>query len=884
MIRSQSSSAGSRPYLTSIAVLAALAIGVSSWYFMGGPGGEMPAFGGGQGDRTKQQDLTRAGHGTPPRPGIQKARYAPGVVVVGYYPRTTQRAREAKATRLDLIDDTECQSPYFNRYYIGADALRAGETVESMIARLKRDPDVRFAEPDYAVTPDQALPNDLRFNEQWALHNLGQTGGTIDADIDAPDAWANSGPGSTVIVAVMDDGCQWDHVDIAANVWTNPGEIPGNLIDDDGNGKIDDIRGWDFSDNDNNPAPAAGDTHGTHTSGTVAAVTNNGIGIAGVAQNVRLMPVRMYGGAAAWMTALANGIDYAWQNGAKVISVSYNIDAYTQALSDAIGRAATADVIYVNSAGNNGQQNPPRQVLRTIHNNVVFVAATDDNDVLASFSNFGTLVDIAAPGVDTLSTIPPNTYALMSGTSMATPHMAGACAVIRSQYPALTARQTLDRLINTAEMKPSLIGKVNGGRLNINRALETDNIPPSDPTNLTWLAYSTRSFKIRFNGSGDDGTVGQASTYDIRVSTSPINSGNFLAAQQVYIPITPVNAGVPITTEVGGLPPGSSLYVGVRAVDNLGNVSNVLSGGPFSTRSVPVDYVEGTSWFAPVSGPWAITTEQPFQGTRSWSDSPGGNYVNNANTELRSQRLIMSGPSTFNFMVKYSLESDYDYLFWDVSLDGVNWQNMGSATGESGGWKQISAALPDYPNSGLVKQSYWIRFRLTSDTSIVKDGVYIDSMFASPLAVLHTDNMEGGPQYTADSPWALTTLRNSSPIQSWTDSPAGNYGNLADTNLTSINQVDTSNLASALISFKAFISTEEGYDYLTVRSSTDGGSYVDRGSWSGTLTTWSAYSAPLGPGGLVRWRFNFSSDSSVVGEGVYVDDVRIVGEPFSPVP
>lgn len=857
-----------------LAIVAGLAV---AWFNFGSGGGgdQVPLFGWQQGSDGKVGYPSAQG-------GIQtpygKKRFAPNVVVVAYHARTPMLARDAKAARLGLREDDTIQSQYFHRYFITPAAIAQGATVESMLDLLQKDPDVRFAEPDMELTPDQALPNDALFGDLWGLHNVGQAGGTVDADIDAPEAWQTVGVTPNVTVAVCDDGCQWNHVDLAGNIWANPGEIPGNGIDDDSNGFIDDIRGWDFSDGDNNPYPAASDSHGTHTSGTVAAVTNNGIGIAGVAQNVRLMPIRIYGGANPWMSALATGIDYAWQNGAKVISVSYNIDGYTQALLEAIQRAGQHDVVYVNSAGNNGQQNPPRGAIRDLTNNAVFVAATDRNDNLASFSNYGAKIDVAAPGVSILSTVLTNSYALYDGTSMATPHMAGACAVIRAYFPTLTARQTLDRIIGTSEMKASLVGKVVGGRINLNNALDTDSTPPSDPSDLTLLAYATQSVKVRFKGSGDDGTVGQASAYDIRVSTQPINAGNFAAARNVPVNITPVNAGVPITVELGGLAPGV-VYVAVRAVDNLGNVSNIISGGPYALRDYHFDRMERLSWFTPVTGPWAMTQEQAFGGRYAWSDSPGGSYGNSINIALASRQLPLTGDSVLRFMAKYSLESGYDYLYWDISFDnGGTWNNLGRVDGESGGWAAISSPIPAGGSNVRV------RFRLTTDGSVVRDGVYIDNVSILPISTVYLDDMEGAPRFTGDAPWGLTTARANSPTHSWTDSPAGNYANNVNINLTGTDAIDVSNLAGAQLSFRAFISTESGYDFLKVLTSMDGGSYTERGRWSGALAAWNSYSAPLGGNGVARVRFNFSSDGSVVGEGVYVDDVRISGEVYSPAP
>lgn len=854
------------------------------WLNGGPPSSNVPLMGGQV--STDKGTNSGAQPGQQPTPAAIKHDYAPGVVVVRFGDSIPDSVRDSLARNYGLVEDTTVKSPYFNRFFIGQRPQTMGMSVEDAIRVLERDPAIVWAEPDMRIYPDQSLPNDSRFGDLWGLHNIGQSGGTADADIDAPEAWAAIGPQPAVKVALMDDGVQLNHPDLAANIYVNPGEIPGNNIDDDGNGWVDDVNGWDFSDGDNNPNPGGTDSHGTHTAGTIAAVTNNGIGVAGVVQNVKLIPVRIYGGANPWMTALAQGIDYARLNGAKVISVSYNIDGYTQALVDAIARADAGDVVYVNSAGNNGENvDSKRGAIRNMVSNAVFVAATDRNDLKASFSNFGQTVDIAAPGVAILSTVLGGGYDFYDGTSMATPHMAGAVAVIRQRFPALTDRQALDRLIGTADMLPNLAGVIAGGRLNLNNALDEDSTPPSDPTNLRALAKATSTLKIGFNGSGDDGTAGQASQYDIRVSTSPINSGNFESATRIPVSIAPVNAGVPIQAELS-IPPRTSVYLAVRAIDNLGNRSGVISAGPYSGAPLVIDNAETRSWFAPVSGPWQRTTERPSSGLRSWSDSPGGSYANNLNIELKSGRVsfnqgmvVPPGMSyALGFRANYDLESGYDYLYYDYSPDGTNWTNLGRVTGASGGWRTISAALPSGVNNG------YFRFRMTSDGSVVKDGVYIDDIMFQPLVTILSDPMTNPGNWNAQSPWALTSSNFYSGPTSWTDSPGGQYSNNMSIDLTSTSTVDVSSFGNVQITFRGWVSSESGYDFLKVFTSINGGPYGERGRWSGSLAAWNQYSVPAGGSGALSVRFNFTSDGSVLGDGVYVDDLRIVGEPYIVIP
>ncbi len=401
-------------------------------------------------------------------------KYAKDHIVVAFRPGVSPAVKSSLRARYGLTLDTVNRSDYFEIWNLPAKAVQAGLTVETTVRSLMDNPLLQFAEFDTALEPD-FVPNDTNFAQQWGPNNTGQTGGTSDADIDAVEAWNKTLGDAQVVVADCDDGYDWAHNDLNDAIWMNPGEIAGNGIDDDGNGFIDDIRGWDFVQNDNNPAPSGG-SHGTHTAGTIGAEFNNGLGVAGMGPNIRVMALRIYS-SAAWMTHLTNAVDYAWRNGAEVISVSYNIDGYTTALFQAIQRAETADVIYCNSAGNNNQNNSTRSLIRTLTTNTIFIAASDHNDNKASFSNYGTRVDVFAPGVNVMSTLPGNTYGNNSGTSMSCPHAAGCLGVIRARYPQLTARQALDVLINTSDQKSSLSAYVPlGRRVNLNQATNYANV------------------------------------------------------------------------------------------------------------------------------------------------------------------------------------------------------------------------------------------------------------------------------------------------------------------------------------------------------------------------------------------------------------------------
>lgn len=311
-------------------------------------------------------------------------------------------------------------------------------TVEKLIDLLGQGPMVEYAVPNY-IRYLNISPNDPRADELWGLHNVGQTGGTADADIDAPEAWNITTGSFEVDVAVIDSGMDLGHEDLAANLWTNPGEFPGNGIDDDGNGYIDDIHGWDFRDNDNNPTDTSPlcSGHGTHVAGTIGALGNNGIGVVGVNWQATIMTLRVFGGflCSGNDADIIEAIQYYTDFEIRVSNNSYGGGPFNPAQEDAI-RASHS--VFVAAAGNNGQNTDvnPHYPSSYPLDNIVSVAATNHNDLKASFSNFGNQsVDLGAPGEDILSTTPNDNYGMLSGTSMASPHVAGAAALCLLTIP-----------------------------------------------------------------------------------------------------------------------------------------------------------------------------------------------------------------------------------------------------------------------------------------------------------------------------------------------------------------------------------------------------------------------------------------------------------------
>lgn len=374
-----------------------------------------------------------------------------------------------------------------------------GRDMETVAAQYRQMPElVLYAQPNYGINLDDPnafstsenisrdpsaadnIPNDPMFNEQWALDNKGQSGGTSKADIKALQAWEKTKGTNDVVVAVLDTGVRYTHPDLAANMWLRPDNVP--QYKDDELGTFNDERGFNAADNQGDPMDENG--HGTHCSGIVGAEGDNSEGIAGINWNVTIMPLKFMGRGGFGTTKDAiEAINYAIdrkRNGVnvRVISASWGSTAYSKALEDVIRAAGEEGILFVAAAGNNGTSNDKSPHYPSNYDlpNVISVAATDRNDALTSFSNFGAkTVHIAAPGRDILSTWLNDDYREASGTSMATPYVSGVAALIVANEPKLSVEQLRAKVLQSVDKLDSLNGKVeSGGRINAAKALGLD--------------------------------------------------------------------------------------------------------------------------------------------------------------------------------------------------------------------------------------------------------------------------------------------------------------------------------------------------------------------------------------------------------------------------
>lgn len=410
------------------------------------------------------------------------AAFDPEAILVRFTPGIAQLQHDAIIARVGGV--------VLQRWTIvpGLVQLKVNMPVKDAVALLTGLPGVQYAELDYFVHAD-LTPNDPSFGQQWGCHNTGQTvngdPGSAGADINAPEAWDVTTGSASFVIGDIDSGVNWSHPDLAANIWTNPGEIAGNGIDDDGNGRIDDIRGWDFVNNDNNPTDDNG--HGTHTSGTFGAVGNNGVGVAGVMWSCKILPLKFLNAAGSGaISGALSALQYCTNKGVKVSNNSWGGGGFSQSFLDAINASQTVGHIFVAAAGNASNNNDasPSYPASYSSGNIIAVVATDNNDGFASFSSYGaTSCDIGAPGVTIYSTY-LSSYAYLDGTSMATPHVAGVVGLVYVRNPTWTWSQVRTQILSTARPLGSLSGRcATGGIVNAFAALGGSTPPPTGPAN-----------------------------------------------------------------------------------------------------------------------------------------------------------------------------------------------------------------------------------------------------------------------------------------------------------------------------------------------------------------------------------------------------------------
>jgi subtilisin family serine protease/PKD repeat protein len=355
--------------------------------------------------------------------------------------------------------------------------MAPGRDPAEVVAAFSADPNVEYAELDYlaafADAPDAApfapeasgpaaiIPNDPLYPEQWGL-----------TAIQASAAWDVVTGTASIIIAVVDSGIDTSHPDLTPNLWVNPGEIPGNGIDDDNNGYVDDVHGWNFVSGSSDIYDGNG--HGTQVAGIIAAATNNGLGMAGLCWNCRIMPVRvMAASGVANYSDIAAGVAYAAAKGASIINLSLGGYADSRTLRDAISAAVAQGVVVVGGAGNDNVATP---FYPAAYGNVLAVAGTTSDDTRAAFSNYGTWVDVSAPAENITTTFRGGDWGASSGTSLGAPFASGLAALVRERWPDWTESAVRLHVARTSDniddLNPTYAGQLGLGRLNAVRAMQ----------------------------------------------------------------------------------------------------------------------------------------------------------------------------------------------------------------------------------------------------------------------------------------------------------------------------------------------------------------------------------------------------------------------------
>lgn len=506
--------------------------------------------------------------------------------------------------------------------------LGRGVSIEEALERYRRHPHVLYVEPNYLIQIS-VLPDDAEFDRQWGLHNRGQTEGTPGADIGADEGWNISTGSHDILLAVVDTGIDYTHPDLVDNIWHNPGEIPGNGLDDDGNGFIDDVHGWDFVADDAVPLDENG--HGTHVSGIAGAVGDNALGIAGVAWKVSLVPLRALD--ANGFGDIADSIDayeYAISIGARIVNNSW-VAPPSQALQDAVQATEDADILMVAAAGNTGFSLEffPVYPASFPNDNIVAVTSLDDEDRRLFFSSFGSVsVDLAAPGLFIFSTLSGGHYGFNSGTSMSTPHVSGAAALLMSVAPDLPASSARRILVETAEPTEAFSGlTVSGGKLHIGNALSSlDIVAPGAVDDLSVEESFSNSLVLSWTATGDDGEQGIAHAYDLRIATTPLDETTFLTGTRIHGTPPPGQAGSRESFEIPDLLHNTTYYVALRVEDDWGNdgpVSNMVTATTLAAPSASLTPITfEASLFTGQSVGTVFTLHNAGPGNLDWSIPP----------------------------------------------------------------------------------------------------------------------------------------------------------------------------------------------------------------------------------------------------------------------
>jgi hypothetical protein len=812
------------------------------------------------------------------------------------------------------------QSPNNRLYRL---RLSARWTVEAALEEIAQRADVELVQPNYLYRR-AGNPDDPYYSLQWGMENMGDTGyrgpagGDWHADMDVESAWSLLPPLAptmdTIIVAVVDTGVDYTHEDLAGIMWVNAAEDPGNGVDDDGNGWVDDVHGYDFAYGDGDPMD--GDGHGTHVSGSIAAGTDNGIGIAGTFGPhgaVNIMGLKFLDDSGNGSTADAIlAINYAVDHGARVINASWGGGGWEAPLEAAILDAHDAGVLFVAAAGNDGTNSDSSPHYPSNYDvlNVISVGASNRWGLLTDFSNYGMeSVDLAAPGDETISTTPMGIttpipgygfdyelprlipgYGQWGGTSMAAPYVSGVAALMNALGPELWpdwpfmsfTEQMLavrDRVLERTNPLPDLQGRVKtGGLLNLYNLVEPDTVAPGSVGDLRVINRGDDFVTVRFTAPGDDDLVGWATRYDLRYAEAPLWT-TFENATSVPWSGRPREAGQWDYVTATGLSPATDYTFQLQVLDNAGNGSLSTTVTTITAPGIAAfadDMETGPGgWSTQSNQPfgWQLTDEESHSPTHAWSGCSGGPCPDNLDSSLISPLIDLTTAvaAKLTFWQRFDLQARADFGYVEGTANGLDWHELASFTGASTGWQQASVDLTGY--AGGTCQ---IRFRLETDASGLSDAFLVDDAvvrkrFEVPALIDLIDEFnDTGNWDLAEGYWGPESGRLS-------DSPGGPYGDNQMSSARLAFPLDFSTREAAALSFDLECDTEEAYDFLYLQLSTDGESWRSLRRWTG-ISPLHRVGVDLSPyaGYPEIWlRFLASTNASTVQEGAFIDNLRL---------
>lgn len=747
--------------------------------------------------------------------------------------------------------------------------VRGHQDLPNLRSRLLRDPRVASVGPDWIVQPIGG-PDDPYYGQLWGMNNSGQTGGTPDADIDAAEAWDISTGSRNVLVGIIDTGVDRSHPDLAANMWSNPGETGtdgnggdkrSNGIDDDGNGFIDDWRGWDFVNGDNNPDDDHG--HGTHVAGTIGAMGGNGTGVTGVCWQVSMVGIKFLGPFGGTTSDAISAVEYATSLGCNLTSNSWGGGGYSQELADAISQAGAAGRLFIAAAGNSSGDNDLSPVYPASYAlpNIIAVAATDHNDALAGFSCYGAVsVDLAAPGVSILSTLPGAAYGQYSGTSMATPHVSGACALLWSVAPGLSAAGLKQALLQNSDPVPSLSGKVaSGGRLNLHRAL----------LSVAGPQVSAVSMAIAEVGNGD----GIFSPGESAAITLTLRGSGSEAAIAVGGVLTTADGEAQI---LDGADTWGDLAVGATSAGNGGFAITLPA-----SATTPHDVVATIEVTAASGGPWRFPLTIPFRR----SAMLGGTVRRLGSLEPVAGAVIAcDGPGG-------GTTTAADDGTWSMGVTDGDYQITATAVGLSQSAALSVTAPPDHTDLDILMGMPVLAVGPADLRFVLNQGgsgtATLTATNQGDMRVTGTLHVEADA-FVATGLWHAANHRSQPGSSAWYygrddtrtyDTGSANHGEL---NLPPVQLPAGARTAT----FREWRSAETGgwYDSSRFEYSLDGMNWTALHQSTTNTSVWREVSVAIDglAGQMVRFRFAFDTGDSIANasEGWYIDEVRLDGVPL----